>query len=516
MHRFPLLLLLLMFLGVVDTPTFAQRVPLDSPGLTTQGTNSPRPPSNSISHISTDSASVWIGTGKGLARSYNGGLTWESFRYDPAFATQGIFAMDVAGAQVWAATGYNKDVNDQSVQTGSGYSHSTDNGGTWTHLPQTLDGPGDSLVGYGTNVVRFLPVTVPEQNVTFDLDVHDSTVWIASWSSGIRKSTNNGQTWQRIILPSDNRNSIAPTDQLGLYRVDPRLHNNFLGFSVFVQNDSVVWAGTAGGINKSIDGGISWAKYTTLNQQSHILGNWIIAIKGQQLDSSYRVWCTNWQGDMTKDPNQKYGICYTEDGGRIWRTFLAGIKAYDFAFKGPITYVATDDGLFRTTDGGNTWLQSGTIIDQRTGQRITSQAVFSVGVVADTVYCGTGDGLVRTIDNPSHPFGTSWEIQRAYQPVAGPGSTYAYPNPFSPTQEFVRFHYSTGGTSANVTIEIFDFGMNRVRTVIKDAPRAGNPEYDEIWDGRNDSGDPVTNGVYFYRVILNNGDPAWGKVMVLQ
>jgi hypothetical protein len=378
-----------------------------------------------------------------------------------------------------------------------------------------MDGSGDSLVGYGTNIVRFLPVTVPEQNVTFDLDAHDSTVWIASWSSGIRKSTNNGQTWQRIILPSDTRNTIAPTDLLGLYRIDPRVHNNFLGFSVFAQNDSVIWAGTAGGINKSMDGGISWSKFTTLNQQSHILGNWVISIKGQQLDSVSRIWCTNWQGDLTVDPNQRYGVSYTDDGGRLWKNFLAGIKAYDFAFKGTIAYVATDDGLYRTSDGGLSWLQSGSIIDQRTGQRITTRSIFSVGVMGDTVFCGTGDGLVRTIDNATHPFGAAWEVQRAYQPLTGTGNTYAYPNPFSPNQEFVRFHYTTGGTSATVTIEIFDFGMNRVRTVIKDAPRSGNPEYDEIWDGRNDSGDSVTNGVYFYRVVVNGGEPAWGKVMVL-
>ncbi|HUI65696.1 MAG TPA: FlgD immunoglobulin-like domain containing protein, partial [Bacteroidota bacterium] len=68
----------------------------------------------------------------------------------------------------------------------------------------------------------------------------------------------------------------------------------------------------------------------------------------------------------------------------------------------------------------------------------------------------------------------------------------------------------------SVTLEVFDFGMNRVRTVVRDAQRSGTSEHDEIWDGRNDAGTLVVNGVYFYRVRVNGGDPAWGKVMVIQ
>ena len=58
--------------------------------------------------------------------------------------------------------------------------------------------------------------------------------------------------------------------------------------------------------------------------------------------------------------------------------------------------------------------------------------------------------------------------------------------------------------------------MYRVRTVITDAQRSGTNEHDEIWDGLDDSKRIVANGVYFYRVILDDGDPTWGKVMVLQ
>ena len=498
-----------------------QSIYLSSPRITesplfrsAQGTISSLPPSNSVSHISSNNSYLWIGTSKGAALTTNGGKSWLDFRSDPAFARPGIFAIAVKGDTVWSSTGYSQKVNDSRVQTGTGYAFSVDNGLSWTHRAQPLDEADDSLKPYGSNLVSFLPIVVDEQNVTFDIALSDGFVWIASWSSGLRRSSDLGESWERIVLPNDQRNSISPNDSLGRYVVDPRRNNNFLAFSVFVQDHSTIWAGTAGGVNKSTDGGVSWSKFTTLNQQAHILGNWIIAIKGQQTSSGYRLWTTNWRADL--DPNEQFGISYTDDGGRIWRNLLHGTKAYDFAFRDSITYVATDDGIYRTADGGLSWTRSGSIVDKNTGQRITSMTVFAVGVVGDTVYCGTGDGLARTIDSDAHSFGRTWEVLRTYREVGNTETTYAYPNPFSPDDEIVRIHYGTAGSAASVTVEVFDFGMNRVRTIIKDADRSGSAEHDEIWNGLDDYHRQVANGVYFYRVVMNGGDPVWGKILVLQ
>lgn len=473
------------------------------------------PPSNSVSHMTNrDSTLIWIGTGKGLAKSVDRGGSWVNYRNVSAFANSSIFAIALRGDTVWSSTGFTQDIDDnRAVQTGSGFTFSLDNGMTWTHRGQTLDAPDDSIVNYGINRVTFLPIVVDEQNVTFDIALSSNSVWVAGWSSGIRKSSDLGQTWQRVVLPSDNLNSIAPADTLVSYVVDPRRHNNFLGFAVFVQNDTTIWAGTAGGVNKSTDGGSSWTRFSVSNQASPILANWVIAIAGQQIDTTYRVWITNW---VTGISGEQFGISSTDDGGRIWKNHLHGIRAYDFSFKGENVYVATEQGLYRSSDRGLNWISSGTIVDANTGQQITSRAVFSVGVIGDTILCGTGDGIARTIDNASQPFGFRWDVLRSYQPVGSSNTVYAYPNPFSPDDEIVRIHYGTGGIPRNVTIEIFDFGMSRVRTVVKDAPRGGSSEHDEIWDGRDDSRNQVANGVYFYRVTLDSQDPSWGKILVLQ
>ncbi len=455
---------------------------------------------------------LWIGTSKGLARTLNGGVSWEHFRTLPEFVNDGIFAIAVRSDTIWTSTGFTKEVDDNDVQTGSGYTFSFDNGATWQHFGQTIDSQEDSVIEYGINQLGILPVVVSEQNVTFDIALSSGTVWIASWASGLRKSTDNGQTWRRIVLPPDTRNGVAPTDTLDFF-IDPRQNNNFLAFGIFAQSDSVIWCGTAGGINKSTDGGVSWVKFNHQNQDQSILGNWVIAIEEQRYNGKSRVWTTNWRTD---DPDEQFGVSYTDDGGQTWVNLLHDIRAFDFAFKDSIVYVATENGLYRTDDGGISWTRSSSIIDPSTRQQITTPGFFAVGLISDTVYAGSGDGMVKTVDNVAVAFGSSWQVLRTFESVGSPSETYAYPNPFSPDDEVVRFHYSTGGKDASVTIDVFDFGMNRVRTVIRNAARTGAREHDEIWDGRDNEGNRIANGAYFYRIQVDEDEPIWEKVLLIQ
>ena len=66
-----------------------------------------------------------------------------------------------------------------------------------------------------------------------------------------------------------------------------------------------------------------------------------------------------------------------------------------------------------------------------------------------------------------------------------------------------------------MTVRVYDFGMNLVRTVVEEKDRFGSGDYAEVWDGRNDVGDMVANGVYFYKITLTGKTPLWGKVMVV-
>ena len=90
-------------------------------------------------------------------------------------------------------------------------------------------------------------------------------------------------------------------------------------------------------------------------------------------------------------------------------------------------------------------------------------------------------------------------------------------DPYSPKLDQLKIKYSTGGKDAPVTIRIFDFGMNYVRTILQNAMRnktiASPPDF---WDGKNDAGNIVPNGVYLYRVDVGSDKPLFGKIIVMQ
>lgn len=478
------------------------------------------PPSNSASHATSRNDSLWFGTSRGLTRSTDAGASWLHFRADEAFQPHGIFSVHLGRNTIWTSTGYRKETTAGTQQAGSGYTYSRDGGDTWYYIEQPLDDFDVDTLLYGDNRIPVLGVTTDAANITFSMSTLGDEVWTASFAGGLRKSDDFGETWRHVILPPDHLNSISPDDTLdfALSPIAGQLvregHLNHRVFSVHVARDSSIWVGTANGVNLSTDGGVSWRKFNFQNQLPGILGNWVIKITDQQLpDGTVRIWTTNWRAD---DRDEKYGVSYTDDHGETWTNVLHDLQAYDFAFRDSIVYVATEDGVMRSDDGGTTWEGSGSIVDQGSRQRFVTREVLSVATTSGYVWVGTPEGIARTEDYGGSRFGYEWKIFRTFEAVSGSNTTYAYPNPFSPAFTVTRIHYDTNNTDAEISIELYDFGMNRIRTLIRNANRSGTLEHDEIWDGTDDNGNIVPNGVYFYRVSINGNDERWGKIMVLR
>jgi len=479
-----------------------------------------KPPSNSASHATSSNDTLWFGTSQGLTRTSDNGVSWEHFRSDEAFQQPGIFSIHIGSTTIWASTGYRKETTAGTQQAGSGYAYSPDNGDTWYHVEQPLDDYDVDTLQYGDNRIPALGITTDAANITYQMSTFGDEVWAASFAGGLRRSSDFGETWQRVVLPPDYLDSIHPDSTL-TFALSPTAgaliqegHLNHRLFSVHVASDSTIWAGSANGVNMSRDGGMSWRKFNHQNQTNGLLGNWVTKITDQVLpDGTIRIWTTNWRAD---DPEEMYGVSYTDNQGETWTNVLHTIQAYDFAFKGSVVYVATEEGVKRSADGGVTWEGSGSIVDTDLRQRFVTPEVLSVATESDYVWIGTSEGIARTEDHAGVRFGYEWKIFRTFEAVAGRNETYAYPNPFSPTITVTRIHYDTNGAHSNVTIELYDFAMKRVRTLISNADRSGDQEHDEIWDGTDNNGNIVPNGVYFYRVSLDGRDERWGKVMVLR
>lgn len=479
------------------------------------------PYSNVINDIKISGDSIWVGTHKGLDLTTTNGDAWRHFAETDGIKELAVSALAYFNGALWVAETSNLRQDGSDVPVGEGFFYSTDGGQNWAHIPQPKEPEGatiDTLL-YGTNKIRTLAVTVTPGNITYDIALTRNAVWTANFYGMLRKSTNHGQTWQRVVLPPDNLNSISPNDTLN-FDLSPSIGDlglreslNHRLFSVYASDDSTIWAGTAGGINKSTDGGVSWRKFSHQNQQQPISGNFVVGLNEQQWNGRRILWAATVNA---VDLDEKRGLSFSEDGGETWKTTLLGEFVHNIAFKDSIVYATSDNGLFRSSNFGKSWLRTGTIDDPTNQQRITSSRVTTAATKGDTVWTGWVDGLAYTIDSPSEAFGTRWKVFRTSQQVENSSATYSYPSPFSPDDEVVRLHYSTSGRNAPVTIRIFNFAMQPVKTLIQNAQRLGSYEHDEIWDGRDDFNNRIANGVYFYQVEVEGLEPAWGKIYVVE
>jgi hypothetical protein len=245
-----------------------------------------------------------------------------------------------------------------------------------------------------------------------------------------------------------------------------------------------------------------------------MLGNWVIRMREHPTTGD--IWLTNW----ITSTGEAQGIVSTSDGGRTFTRHLRGERINDIGFFGGSIYAAGEFDLFISHDNGLTW-------EQQTGirsynARLKSDASFrAIASASDRVYIGTSDGLISTTDN-----GQTWTIQRVDFPLSGgnihTGSVgrtvpvYAYPNPYSRSQhDVIRIRFEAD-SSDEITIRLFDFGMNPIRTISISSLSRTRPSgvFEAEWDGLDSSGRLVANGPVFYR-IETGGRVMDGKILIL-
>jgi FlgD Ig-like domain len=108
------------------------------------------------------------------------------------------------------------------------------------------------------------------------------------------------------------------------------------------------------------------------------------------------------------------------------------------------------------------------------------------------------DGIM---DRAKHLHNINTWLGKGLPPPTDTGPKFAnelsqnYPNPFNPTTT-IAFSLKERG---RVSLVIYNVAGERVRTLVDENVVAG--AHTKMWDGRDEVGQPVSSGVYFYRLV---------------
>lgn len=514
---------------------------------------------NDVAPLEARGDSLFIGPCLNLTT--DGGTTFQTLAQEQPLcgdSPNGVFSLDAEGQAVVAGLGRPAP---GGVSAAAGFLISTNGGTSFAFAQPQLDAgtPADNTVRYGVNAgplaLPALPVVVPEESAPFAVDYVDSTgaVWVAGRASGLRRSTDGAETFERLVLPPDSLAAISPA-QLYDFALRPRRGNagqlNHIVSSVLVDETGTVWAGTSAGVNRSRPADVltfeaeetgeqftdrAWRRFGFDNTGARdslagtagegLSGNFVPVLAEQALAGRRNaVWmATRPTLSRFTEQGAARGVTFTRDGGETFYRTLLGEQINDFAFREATVYAASQRGLFisqRRTDTSYQWR----LEREFPGAEIPEAAVakqrhvFSVATTEEALWAGTEDGLLKSTDG-----GETWQVFRTRVPTdpAEPteavpqAETYAYPNPFSPVAApagVARIVTEAEGAST-ATVRLYDFAMDFVREVTGACDMEGRCEV--TWDGTGAGGARVANGVYFYE-IETGGETERGKIMVLE
>lgn len=290
-----------------------------------------------------------------------------------------------------------------------------------TGWAQDSDQPADEAPGVNSGLVSPLafrnigPALMSGRIGDIVVDPQQPSTWyVAASSGGVWKTENRGVTWQPIF------------DQYGSYSIGCLALDPQDRFTLWVgtgENNSQRSVGYGDGLYKSIDGGRSFTKMG-LGDSQHI-GKIIVHPTNSQV-----VYVAA-QGPLWSDGGDR-GLYRTSDGGQTWDKILdispqTGINEVHFDPQNPEilyassyqrrrhTWVLIDGGpestIYKSTDGGDTWrkinrgLPGGDL--GRIGLAVSP--INSEVVYAVVEATGDSSGFYRSADR-----GESWQRMSSY------------------------------------------------------------------------------------------------------
>ncbi|MCH8296385.1 T9SS type A sorting domain-containing protein, partial [Candidatus Poribacteria bacterium] len=230
-------------------------------------------------------------------------------------------------------------------------------------------------------------------------------------------------------------------------------------------------------------------------------------IRWYELRNSGAGWGIHQQGTYAPGANTHRwmaSIAMNGDG-----TIALGYSASSSSIHPSIGVTGRLSGDALGTMGGDLVLFAGTGSQEDSFNRWGDYSMMSVDPVDDTTFWYTQEAYVNTasfdfktgvfkITPPSPPGPIGSGVAAAASPVLAESDVYEnYPNPFNP-ETWIPYQISD---RVSVSIEIYDVGGSLIRTLDLGEQETGR--YMEKsraahWDGRNQKGEIVPGGIYFY------------------
>jgi hypothetical protein len=173
------------------------------------------------------------------------------------------------------------------------------------------------------------------------------------------------------------------------------------------------------------------------------------------------------------------------------------------------------DAIFDAEDGLN--------ISQGEGQ-LTSLALVRNGSVTALAVGSTAKGIFLRKTGTGQN-GAWTNINSLKKLKGGLDEIITYPTLFTGVRasgepEYVNIGYRLK-KDGKVTISVFNYAMEKVKTLVEGVPRKGGGSRSEVptqdrWDGRDAGGRPVSLGTYYILVESNQGEKGWGKAIAVR
>ena len=364
---------------------------------------------------SSGTSTIHVVAGNRIFESANKGSTWT------ATANSGLTGRGTISGFPLAIDPHNSATI--YAGTNGGIFKTSDDGANWAAINSGLPGRKISCAapprapGPDTNALAI--AIDPSNSATIYAVVSSATVGAASGLGSIFKSTDGGANW--ASASSGLTNTFAET-----LAIDPT-------------NPSTLYAGTVpGGIFKSTDGGASWnsVNFTTVSTDISALvvdpvkAGTIYAVARNTVIQRSCPKGVSFQGTDS-------GIFKTTNGGESWVAVNSGLPTFTDIISSAlaidpvnsnILYTALigtgTAGVFKTTDGGANWVaaSSGLTFDPSLGP--LGPAVLAVDPANPaTVFAGTfGAGVFKTTDSAA-----SWSDITSNLTAADVGSLIVNP-----------------------------------------------------------------------------------------